>query len=100
MTARARYGPCEAKVDIVVRSGSEPGDPFRRSEVEHLVKLIVRHAHAQKRRDEVRAFVDTNLDMESDEFALGQSASSLDVHRRGVILFRGRRRAQTGTRAA
>jgi hypothetical protein len=97
---RQVWRPCEAKVNIVVRSGSEPDDPFRQSEVEHLVKLIVRDAHAQKRRDEVRAFVDTNLDMESDEFALGQSASSLDVHRRGVILFRGRRRAQTGTRAA
>jgi hypothetical protein len=55
---------------------------------------VLRDAHAQKIRDEVFGFADANLDMDSDEFALGQSASFLDVHRIGVVKFRRRARVQ------
>jgi hypothetical protein len=61
--------------------------------VRSLAKLIVRDAHAQKRK------VDANLEMESDEFALGQSGSFLDVHRRGVIHFRGKARLKLTSRS-
>jgi hypothetical protein len=48
----------------------------------------VRDAHPQKRKNEIRGFVEENLS-DSGEFALGQSASFLDVHILGVLAFRG-----------
>jgi hypothetical protein len=85
---------CEVKMSQVVHPPDAVGDHFRQCEVMALTKLIVRDAHAQKRKEEVLRFVDENLVMESDEFALGQSGSFLDVHRRGLIEFRGKARAQ------
>jgi hypothetical protein len=85
---------CDVRLRFIDRPVFGPGDPARWKEVEYLTKLIVRDAHAQKIRDEVFAFADANLDMESDEFALGQSASFLDLHRIGVVEFRRRARAQ------
>jgi hypothetical protein len=82
--------PCVVRENLVTRPVFAPGDPAGQIEREHLVKLIVRDAHAQKRRDEVREFVETHLG-QSAEFALGESASFLDVHRAGVTVFRGNR---------
>jgi hypothetical protein len=63
------------------------GNPFRQGEVEQLVKFIVIDAHAQIRRDSVQVCVGEKL-VESDVFALGYSASFLDVHGEGVAYFR------------
>jgi hypothetical protein len=48
---------CKFRPVIVDRVVFAPGNPFRQGEVEQLVKLIVRDAHAETRRDEVRVFV-------------------------------------------
>jgi hypothetical protein len=70
---------CEFRIVVVDRVVFAPGNSFRQGEVEQLAKLVVRDAHAQARWDEVRLFVEEKL-VESDDFALGYSASFLDVH--------------------
>jgi hypothetical protein len=95
-------------LDPLERRTSSPlyvGDPVRHNSPPHLKltgarlllfrhnptlhsKLIVRDAHAQKRKNEIRCFVEESP-RDSGEFALGQSTSFLDVHRLGVIAFRG-----------
>jgi hypothetical protein len=70
---------CEFRPVVVDRVIFVPGNPFYQSEVEQPVKFIVRDAHAQTRGDEVQVFVDEKF-VESDDLALGYSASFLDVH--------------------
>jgi hypothetical protein len=74
--------------------GEEDRHNPRDMEVDRLVGLIVKNAHAQRRKKEVREFVDANL-REGTRFALQESDSFWEVHRQGVADFRvgGSRRA-------
>jgi hypothetical protein len=64
-------------------------DNFRDGEIEHLVRLIVRDAYAQRRREEVRAFVEDQLPrLPGSAFALHESSEFWEVHRAGLQLFR------------
>jgi hypothetical protein len=85
-----RWTSCGLKVGIRPRSVLPPVDPPREAEVVRLVRLIVRDAHAHRRRDEVKVFVERELG-DSGEFALGESSSFLAVHRAGVSFFRCRK---------
>jgi hypothetical protein len=78
---------CELKVEMCERIVSAPDDLHREMEVERLVNLIVRDAHAYGRRPEVTVFVRDKLER-SDQFALGDSRSFLIVHRKSVSKFR------------
>jgi hypothetical protein len=78
---------CELRIEIRERNVLTPDNPSREMEVEPLVRLIVKDAHAQRRRAEVRVFVQGKL-KDSAQFALGESRSFLKVHRKGVSAFR------------
>jgi hypothetical protein len=88
-----QWTSCGLKVKICPRLVFPPVDPSREAEVVRLVRLIVRDAHAHRRREEVKVFVERELN-DSEKFALGESSSFLAVHQAGVSLFRCRK-AQT-----
>jgi hypothetical protein len=79
----------------VLATEADEQNDLRSKEVEWLVHLIVRDAHAQKRRDEIREFVEKFLPEAScTQFALQESNGFWEVHSQGIAHFRGVRRAQ------
>jgi hypothetical protein len=80
--------------DVFATEVDEQND-LRNKEVDWLVHLIVRGAHAQKRRDEVREFVERFLPKAAcTQFALQESNGFWKVHNQGIAHFRGVRRVQ------
>jgi hypothetical protein len=77
---------CEVRVEMCGRIVSAPEDAFRDVEVERLVNLIVKDAHAYRRRPEVTLFVRGEL-KRSVQFELGESRSFLVVNRKVVSKF-------------
>jgi hypothetical protein len=85
---------CQINYDVFAAEADEQ-NALRSKEVEWLVHLIVRDAHAQKRRDEVREFVERFLrEASCTQFALQESNGFWEVHSQGIAHFRGVRRAQ------
>jgi hypothetical protein len=87
LKVKVQWTSCELNVEMCERIVSAPDDHFRAMEVECLVNLIVKDAHAYRRRPEVTVFVRGKLER-SNQFALGESRSFLIVHRKGVSKFR------------
>jgi hypothetical protein len=76
-------------VDVAVLQGPslDPANAYHDHEVDRLVTKIARDAHAQTKKNEIRAWVEDNL-VESDEFAIGESLSFLAVHHAGIPKFK------------
>jgi hypothetical protein len=85
---------CQINYDVFATEVDEQND-LRNKEVDWLVHLIVRDARAQKRRDEVREFVERFLPEAScTQFALQESNGFWEVHNQGIAHFWGVRRVQ------
>jgi hypothetical protein len=73
-------------VDDFESAGFDRGNEAHRTEVERLLKRIALDAHVKlsERGGAIQAFVGQDF-WESTEFALGESAAFLDLHRQGVV---------------